>query len=140
MNVIERFTDYAKDFEVTLRDDNWERLEAYFTEDAVYDSGPDFARGREAILQLLRNGVDSMDRRMDSRQLEFEPFQADGDTVSFGWTVTYKKAGCPDLVVTGREFAVFEGDRIAELRDEYAPGVLDAFSDWLSTYGARLRE
>ena len=140
MTLVERFADYARAFELTLDDDDWGRLEPYFTETAAYHGGPEIVHGRDAVLRQLRGSVDSLDRRMDQRTLDFQPFTADGNTVSFDWTVTYARDGCPDLVVVGHEVAVFDGDRIAELRDEYTPEMLAAFRSWLKAYGSRLRD
>jgi hypothetical protein len=52
MGLVDRYREYAQAFEDAYADDDWSRLEAYFTEDAVYDGGegPDaVARGRGAF-------------------------------------------------------------------------------------------
>jgi hypothetical protein len=55
------------------------------------------------------------------------------------WKVTYTKAGCPDLVISGRETAVFEGDRISLLRDDFDPAAEAAMGEWMEANGAKLQ-
>tara|TARA_B110001469_G_C9502074_1_gene250652 strand:+ start:373 stop:531 length:159 start_codon:yes stop_codon:yes gene_type:complete len=45
MTNLERFQAYADAFEETYSDDNWQRLEEFFTADAVYAPGD----GTEAV-------------------------------------------------------------------------------------------
>ena len=138
MSIADRYQAYADAFEESLADDDWSRLEPYFTEDASYESGPEPAHGREAFLAKLKGGVDDFDRRMDSRTPDFQPPTVEGDTLTMKWTVVYTKAGCPDLVISGVETAVFEGDRIALLRDEFDPEAEKAMGEWMAAHGAKL--
>ncbi len=138
MSIADRYQAYADAFEESLADDDWSRLEPYFTEDARYESGPEPAHGREAFLAKLKGGVDDFDRRMDSRTPDFQPPTVEGDTLTMKWTVVYTKAGCPDLVISGVETAVFEGDRIALLRDEFDPEAEKAMGEWMAAHGAKL--
>jgi hypothetical protein len=55
------------------------------------------------------------------------------------WKVTYTKDGCPDLVISGSETAVFEGDRIALLRDDFDSDTQAAMGVWMADHGAKLR-
>jgi hypothetical protein len=118
-----RFAEYAAAFEETYTDDNWERLEPYFTEDAIYavTAGPPFGgrwEGRKQLLQQLCNSVNEVDRTFDERRLELLGTPTTGeDSCEVSWRVTYTKAGCPDLVVEGTERATFDGDRIRLLED-----------------------
>ncbi len=63
----------------------------------------------------------------------------DGNTLTMTWKVIYTKAGCPDLVISGREIAVFEGDRIALLRDDFDPEAEKAMGEWMAAHGAKLQ-
>jgi hypothetical protein len=139
MSILERCQAYAAAFEESYTDDDWSRIEPFFTEDAVYEGDPD-ARGRDAVLAKLKNGVDAFDRKMDSREPEFQPPTLDGDTLTMKWTVTYRKAGKPNLVISGVETAVFEGDRIVLLRDEFDPQATKALGEWMAAHGASLQE
>ena len=47
--------------------------------------------------------------------------------------------GCPDLVISGKEIAVFEGDRIALLRDEFDSEAEAAMGKWMAEHGAKLQ-
>ena len=140
MSIADRYQAYAEAFEETYEDDDWTRIEPFFTEDAVYEAAPEEdAHGRTAMLAKLKGGVDTFDRKMDSRKLDFStPIQED-DTIRVNWKVTYTKAGCPDLVIFGREIAVFEGDRIATLRDEFDPAAEAALGEWMAANGTKLQ-
>ncbi len=137
MSIRDRYQAYADAFEESYADDDWSRIEQYFTEDAVYEGDPD-ARGREAVLAKLKGGVDSFDRKMDKRTPDFNTPTVEGNTLEMRWTVTYQKAGAPDLVISGVESAVFEGDRSVLLRDDFDPEAQKAMGEWMANHGAKL--
>jgi len=139
MSILDRFQAYADAFEESYVDDDWSRIAPYFTEDAVYEGEPE-ARGRDQVLAKLKNGVDSFDRRMDSRTPLFETPRVEGDTLSVRWQVTYTKRGAADLVISGVETAVFEGGRIALLRDSFDPEAQKAMEQWMAAHAALLQE
>jgi len=139
MSILDRYQAYADAFEESFEDDDWSRIEPYFTEDAVYEGDPEDAQGRDAVLAKLKNGVDTFDRNMDSRTPDFEPPTVDGNTLRMRWSVTYTKAGAPDLVLSGVETATFEGDRIARLRDDFDPETQKAMGEWMAAHGALLQ-
>ena len=138
MSILERYQAYAEAFEQSYLDDDWSRIEPFFTEDAVYEGEPD-ARGRDQVLAKLKNGVDAFDRRMDSRTPDFQTPEVEGDTLTMSWKVIYTKAGRPDLVISGVETAVFEGDRISLLRDTFDPAAQQALEKWMAEHGAALQ-
>ena len=141
MSMIGRFAEYAAAFETAYESDDWSPIEAYFTEDAVYDSGqgPEAAvEGRAALLGRLKTSVDSFDRRLDSREISFSGHQEQGDTVSVSWKVRYTKAGAPDLVISGREAARFSGDRIELLSGEFDDSASKALQEWMEKHGGLL--
>lgn len=139
MSILDRYLAYADAFEESYEDDDWSHIEPYFTEDAVYEGQPEDARGRDAVLAKLKESVDSFDRRMDSRELEFEPSTVEGDSIRTRWSGRYTKAGVPDLVISGFEIATFEGDRIARLSGEFAPEAQKAMGEWMAAHGALLQ-
>lgn len=139
MSILDRYQAYADAFEESFLDDDWTRIEPYFTEDAVYEAGPEDAQGRNAVLAKLKNGVDTFDRNMDSRTPDFATPTVDGDTLRMTWSVTYTKAGAPDLVISGVETATFEGDRIARLRDDFDPEAQKTMDEWMAAHGALLQ-
>lgn len=138
MSIADRYLAYADAFEESYSDDDWARIEPYFSVDAVYEGDPE-ARGRPAVLAKLKDGLDRFDRNMDSRALDFQPPTVDGDTVCVSWKATYTKAGCPDLTISGREFAEFQGDQIVRLRDEFDPAAEAAMGQWMAAHGAKLQ-
>lgn len=139
MGIVDRYQAYADAFEQSYEDDDWSHVEPFFTEDAVYDGAPEAARGRAAVLAKLKGGVDTFDRNMDSRTPDFQTPTADGNTVRTEWKVTYTKAGCPDLVISGHEIAEFEGDRIARLLDVFDPQAEASMGEWMTAHGAKLQ-
>ena len=138
MSIFDRYRAYAEAFEESYVDDDWSRVAPFFTEQAVYEGDPD-ARGRDAVLAKLKNGVDSFDRRMDSRTPDFQTPSVDGDTLTMKWKVTYTKTDLPDLVISGVETAVFEGDRIALLRDSFDSEAQKALEEWMAKHGSALQ-
>ena len=138
MGIQDRYLEYADAFEQSYEDDDWSRISQYFTDDAVYEGDP-IARGRDAVLTRLKNGVNTFDRRMDSRTLKFEKPTVDGSTVTVKWKATYTKKGLPNLAISGKEFATFDGNRIATLRDEFDPAAQQAMGDWMQKHGKALQ-
>lgn len=156
MNPLKLFLAYAAAFEETYRDDDWTRLEPFFTEDAFYSVslGPPLGGrwdGRSAVLAHLRESVDELDRRLDSRAIDVvgEPV-LEADSIEFAWRGTYQKAGCPDLVFGGRERATYReatgsggagsgepAARIASLVDTMDEGSDVAIQGWMAEYFER---
>jgi hypothetical protein len=123
MDPSKRFLEYATAFEQTYADDDWSRLQPYFTEDAVYrvTGGAPLGgtwQGRTQLLTHLREIVNQLDRRFDERIVEplGEPM-AGVDSFEIRWRGTYRKKSLPDLVFEGTERVVFEGDRIKLMED-----------------------
>jgi len=139
MSILDRYQAYADAFEVSYEDDDWSHIEPYFTEDAVYDGEPEDAQGREAVLAKLKQSVDAFDRKMDSRAIAFETSTVDGNSIRTRWSGTYTKSGVPDLVISGVEIAIFEGDQIARLSGEFDPKAQKAMGEWMAAHGALLQ-
>ena len=140
MSHIDRFAEYAAAFEETFSDDNWQRLEQYFTADATYLPGDGTeAVGRDNVLQTIRNSVNSLDRSFDSRTFNEGPAPTEaGDIVTFVWNLTFAKEGLPDLTISGREHATFAGDAIQRLEDVFDEGATEIMADWMREHGASL--
>lgn len=136
MSNLERFQAYADAFEETYADDNWQRLEEYFTADAVYAPGDGTeAKGRDEVLARLRDGVNGLDRRFDSRGLTATPPSSEGDTVSLSWQLTLSKAGAPELRATGVEHATYTNGAISRLEDVFDEGVAEDVGGWMAAHG-----
>ncbi|MCU7828246.1 MAG: hypothetical protein KZQ85_04200 [Candidatus Thiodiazotropha sp. (ex Myrtea sp. 'scaly one' KF741663)] len=143
MSLIDRFNSFAADFEACVADDQWDRLEVYFVENATYWNigGPDpRVKGRSEILNYLKNDVSHNDRQFDSRTLEAlsEPTVV-GNKLSRKWRCTYKCTGVPDLVVEGEARYEFDGELIRSLEEEVTPDSLGRYIAWMNDYGSRLR-
>ena len=141
MDLVARYTEYVDAFEETFADENWDRLDQYFTEDAVYHvpGDPPFAgtwEGRSTLLDHIRESVNGFDRLFDERvpvEITDGP-RSNGGQVEIGWKATYPKAGAPDLVIEGTEHATFEGDRIARLEDRFAQGSAKRVGEYMEKY------
>jgi hypothetical protein len=142
MGMIERFNEYTVALERAYQEDDWSLLAAYFAEDATYRSyyGADLeVTGRDAAVKQLIADAESFDRRFDSRRVEyFDGPREERDGVFTMWKVTYSKEGGPDLVLTGTETAVYDGDEITLLEGHYLPETFGEFSTWLTQHGSFL--
>ena len=141
MDPLQRFGEYAADFEKTFEDDDWTRLLDYFHEDASYTvSGSPYdcdIRGRDAILPALKKALDGFDRRFDRREITpaGEPTTT-ANSVTFPALCRYEKAGVEPLSFELSETAEFdESGRIVRLRDDYPPGQ-DEVAQWLEEHTA----
>ena len=139
MDLAKRYAAYAQAFDLTCEDDDWSRLEEFFTEDACYrpDGTPaSEIVGRKAIFEYLKQDLDAFDRRMNKRTLSFlEPHRVEGDRVISHWEMRCEKQGLPDLVFKGCETAIFEGDRIGSLSDAFEPDQIARIESWRADHG-----
>ena len=98
----------------------------------------------EAIARLvvmdarLRDSVNGLDRRFDSRALSASAPTLDGDTVSLSWRLTLSKAGAPDFTATGIEHATFTDGAISRMEDVFDEGVAEALGAWMAAHGDSL--
>jgi len=115
------FGNYAADFEQTLRDDNWDRLEQYFAAEASYLPGDGTeAKGRPAAMQALKDSVAALEKKSDSRELIGEPEISEaGDTITLNYTLKYTKSGLPDLNLIGCETIDFADGLITRMEDVF---------------------
>jgi ketosteroid isomerase-like protein len=142
MGIIDIFESFAADFEASVQDDDWSRLEKYLAEDATYLNvgGPEpQCNGRAAILAYLKEDVASFDRRFDTRTLvALTPPIADGNRLSRRWRCTYTLAGSPDLVVDGEARYLFADERIKEIEEEPTASSIQKVHEWIQKFGDRL--
>ena len=142
MSIAETFFAYAQAFEATFEDDDWSRLEDFFSADAVYLPGDGKEiRGRQDVLDHLKNSVDTFDRLFDLRRVELisQPVVTNSQ-VTIQWKATYEKRGLPDLVLIGSEVATFDEKVISRLEDSLNDGVAEGLQNWTGDYGDRLSE
>jgi hypothetical protein len=142
-DLLERFAAQGRDFERTFVDDDWARLEQYFTADAVYETlGPGGERfvGRSELLGALRRSVTNFDRRCQSRELVTTrgPTRAGAD-VTREWACTFTLEGAADLRIEGSERAVYRGDLIELLQERLTPESREMLNSWVSHHGSLLR-
>ena len=125
-----RFLAYIAAYEQSCGDDDWTRLEPFFTKDAVHEvsGGPPLGGrwdGRVALIAHLREGFDEFDRRFDERLLwpRGVPTRM-GDTVALPWRAIYRldRALAHPLTIEGTKIASFSTDEIELLRDQLQPG------------------
>lgn len=143
MAIIDRFKEFAADFEATVQDDDWNRLERHFTHDATYQNvgGPDpLIKGRERILAFLKKDVSENDRKFESRTLIAlsEPVVRQ-NRLSRRWQCTYTLTRVPDLVVEGEARYLFEGELIKAIEEEVSSESMEKYAKWMQEYGSKLR-
>jgi len=136
MTIAQTYLDYAQAFEDTYEDDDWTRVEPYFSTDAEYLPGDGRTiNGREAISSHFGESVNGLDRRFDSRILEhFGEPTVNGNQTSIPWELTLKKDGAPDLVLSGTGNATFEGNLISRLEDVFDDGVVASLQAWMGKH------
>ena len=143
MTNLDRFLEYATEFEKTFEDDDWARLERFFHPDATYEvRGVSFAchlDGRAAILRGIRKSLDGFDRRCDSREIGLTdpPEERDG-TVIVRWKGTYTYGDAPPVTLQGRSEARYEKGVIVELSDTYEPQLAAGIDAWMKAHGKGL--
>jgi ketosteroid isomerase-like protein len=144
MSHLAQFAAYAAAFEKAYESDDWSDLEAYFTEDAVYEIGlpllgAERREGRAAILAWFPEVLNRFDRRFESRELTLlEGPREQGDEVWIRGAATYRAPGVPDFVLELEETARFEGDRIAHLEDRFTPEMRAETESYALAYAERL--
>jgi ketosteroid isomerase-like protein len=131
MSNLPAFGTYAAAFELSLKDDDWSRLEQHFSHDAVYLPGDGTeAVGRDAVIQALQDSVNALERKCDSRDLVGEPkISESGDTITLKFTIKYSKKDLPDLILHGYETAQFSNGSILRMEDVFDDP--SAMLDWV---------
>ncbi len=132
MSNLPKFAEYAAAFEETLEDDNWQRLEKYFTENASYLPGDGTEGvGREAALAAMKNSVDLLERKTDGREIVGDPgVSEDGDRITLTYTIRYTKAGLGEFTLVGKELIDYENGLIQRMEDIFDNA--DALVAWRS--------
>lgn len=139
MKAIEIFEAYAADFEKTMIDNNWSRLEPYFSVDSKYVPG-DGRRGfgPEGIVATLKEGVEALDHRFIERELVELDVSEKSGAVIVSFRVVYRAVGLPDLELWGEEHAKVRGEKIVKMEDHIAPEALAAMETWFDKHGDQL--
>jgi len=124
MSNLSRFMAYAAAFEQTFADDDWSRLEPFFTEDVRYEvsglPGACKLSGREAVFRGIKKSLDGFDRRMTVRQIvpTAPPSEADGRVTLHGF-VRYQREGTPPIELHATIVVDFAGERISHMHDTF---------------------
>jgi hypothetical protein len=137
MDILTHFLAYAGDFEKSYKDDEWGRLNQYFTDDAVYEvNGLGVTcrlQGPTAIFKGIKKSLDGFDRRFDSRKIDITSAPVvEGDTMRVGWVVTYEKNGVAPFPLRGRSEARYRDGKIAYLGDSYDAAMAKDAADWMT--------
>lgn len=138
-----RFVRYARAFEKTLADDDWERIKPFFRDDAIYQVIDDEIGcelvGPEAITAGIKKSLDGFDRRFPRRSVRLTRRPALGwNRVRVWWSVTYKHDTWGPYTLAGSSDARYRGGRIARLVDRFAPGSLAEMRSWMEANGVEL--
>jgi hypothetical protein len=122
MDLIGLFRELESDFEKTIADDRWTRLQRYFHEDAVYQTYGEAGhrtKGRDAIFRRFRRELDAFDRRCKWRRVTTTSGpEVDDNRVLRSWVAIFHIDGAADLMIEGSERITYDGDRIVMLEEE----------------------
>jgi len=138
MTIEKIYARYAEDFEKTFIDDDWTRLERYFSEDAIYEVGGEAFEGRKSVFGKIKQDFDTLDRRMGSRSVELGQREHDGSKLAVSYCGTFTRPGCRDLTMSGWEIVTFEDDRIVRLVEDLDPASRRERSSWMAENGRKL--
>ena len=143
MDPMQTFMAYAQEFEITYRDDEWERLRKYFDDDALYEvKNVSYAcrlEGPDAIFAGIKKSLDHFDRPMDGRKIDvLSPPAVDGGTLSVDWAVTYTRGEAPPVRVAATTTCTIVDGRITYLADTYDEGQEKALRAWLDEHAPDL--
>jgi len=124
MSNLPTFMAYAAAFEQTFADDNWQRLEPFFAEDATYEvsgiPGGGVMHGRDAIFRGIKKSLDGFDRRMASRQIvPTAPPVEQGDRVTLNGFVRYVRDGA-QVEMHATIVVEFANGKIVRMHDTFA--------------------
>jgi len=142
MTLTARFLAYIAAYERSYGDDDWTRLEPFFSEDAVHEVSGGLPlggrwEGRAALITHLRESTEAFDRRFDERLLWPRGVPAQmGDTVALPWRGIYRleRARSDPLTIEGTKVATFASDLIERLRDQLRPGTDRRIRDYLQRH------
>jgi len=123
MSNLSTFMAYAAAFEQTFDDDNWQRLEPFFTDDATYEvtglPGGGVMRGRAEIFRGMKKSLDGFDRRLAKREIvPTSPPTEDGNRVTLQGIARYVRDGAP-LELRATLTAEFADGRICRMHDAF---------------------
>jgi hypothetical protein len=141
---ISKFAAYAAAFEKAYDDNEWDVLEAFFSEDVVYQVGlpllgAERIEGRNALLDWFPDVLDRFDRKFASRELKLlDGPKEEGDEVWLRGAATYGAEGIPDFVLVLEETLRFENGRIVYLEDRYSAEMADQAAQFARDHGATL--
>lgn len=134
MSNLQAFGTYAAAFDESLVDDNWARLEQYFSEDASYKPGDGSEGvGRAGVIQSLQDSVNSLEGKCDARELIGQPgITEERDTVTLSFTIKYSKQGMEDYLLVGVETIQYSDGLICKMEDVFEnPNDMMAWRDKL---------
>jgi hypothetical protein len=143
-DLTERYAAYVAAFEIAYHSDDWTPIESFFTRDIVIRIHTEpFAGGCEGIDRVadyFRVVLDNFDRRFDERAITSPPrIEQKENRVRAHWRTCYRRAGAPDLEMSGVEVATFRGQHIARLDSRFDEGVSERMVEWLTCHSDLLR-
>jgi len=134
-----RLLDFAMDFEVAYRTDNWSDVEGHFSPDAKYEvrntSFDCSIIGPKNIVAGFKKSIDGFDRNLKRKLLVTEGPTETVDSVSFVWQGCYTAPDLPPLKISARQTLRFADGKICSILDEYQPGEGKKISAWLESHG-----
>jgi hypothetical protein len=128
------FVKYAAAFEDGFAADDWGLVNVLFDDQISWAVGglptpePFIAQGRDDVSALIKQSVDTFDRRFDRREPApvAGPVQIPGG-IHLEWRVTYSREGIPAFELRGEEWDIFRDGKLV-MHYEYLHNGAEALS------------
>ncbi|MEM9621722.1 MAG: nuclear transport factor 2 family protein [Pseudomonadota bacterium] len=137
MGVLETYLNYARDFEQTYLDDNWNRVWQHFHEHIVYEVHNAPVRcvinGRRKVCDGFKKALDGFDRRCERFLQNPVVLTEEGNKVLVHGSVLYKREDDTFRIQLWQMATVVDG-AITQLMDIYDPGVSERYERWLEAW------
>lgn len=137
-----RLLDYAIDFEVAFKTDDWSNVVLHFASDAGYEVRNTYfdcsLTGSINIVEGFKQSLDGFDRHLKRSLSVVEGPHEHGEQVSFVWVGRYSALDAPTLELSARQTLCFEHGLIVLITDEFLPGHGEQAEQWIQTYQPHL--
>ncbi len=137
MNNLALFNAYSEAFEVAYESMQWQEVETFFAEDAVYEivAKPPLAAkfiGRDSVMDEFIRVLDEFDYRFDTRlPVLVEESKEVDDSVTNTFILTYTREGLPDVVMHGSETATYKDGKIIRLENSFTDDTAAMMFKWM---------
>ena len=141
MSLLDNFYQYYDAFELAYEDDNWEPIEAFFTDDAVYDvPGRGKVEGRDNVMATFQASLNAFDRNFPlKRKIEIiDGVEVRDDYVKIPGVIHYYTPDAPTLEVNMVEHLWYRDGLICRIVDNISEVEREKMMAHIAQYGDTL--